>query len=945
MPINSGAYMVEDRLHTNILLQLIYSIDANAGSTELLAKCLPVFMKKLNCFLSAVYRKDGEALEEILIYPKSFKRHQIWAEVSGFLDDTVSAKTFHSPSETEIDGKFFYAYLIEGYGFLLLGKNSRLDYSFKYELRHVVDMLSRTILQIIREVELRSTQEKLREKTRLLRTIVDNLPVGVYTKDAQGRKTLANKKELEILGEASEKEVLGKKDEDFYDEVFSQTANLMDSIVLNEGLPVLNEEMEYKPGQFGIISKLPMKNDQGEVVGLLGITIDNTESRLREQQLSLLKNLINDSSDAVQVADENGRMIYVNTEASQRLGIKVDDVQNYHVSDFEPLFRTEGAWEEHIKELQKGHPLTIYSQNSNLVTKRTFPVEVSVKYVTIAGIGYVIAISRDITERRNYELKLQEAKQKAEEANQAKSLFLANMSHEIRTPLNAVIGFSQLLDDTDLDDEQHEYVSNVISSSRNLLGLINDVLDFSKIEAGKMELDPVQVSLRGIVTEVMDILLYQSQQNGNTLLLNLQPGLPAQITVDPLRLKQVLINLLGNANKFSKKGNVELQIDGGPVPETNRWRFTFYVRDTGIGISKENQSKLFRAFTQADNSTTRKFGGTGLGLIISNMIMNKMGSSIQLESEPNKGSTFFFEVEFEAELQKSPLPDAIPGISEVLLLMPNEAERGIMERILAAVQIKATCYPTVASFLEAEATAAPLWQMVFLTAADPAYDNRAHMNALLKRVTGSAVICLIVNPLGDFVTAERALRKRFNLILKLNRPFHPEAVLDKLGHAYLQQSEKSSTDSARAASPGKLRPLFSSISRRVSEKHPTIMIVEDVELNMMLATTLLSKLMPDSRLLKAYHADEALAHATAERIDLIFMDVHLPGADGVEITGRIRALDHPNADSPIVALTAGIVKEEQERCINGGMNDYITKPIKTPELTRVLRSYLRKFYM
>ncbi|MCC5934630.1 MAG: response regulator [Balneolales bacterium] len=937
--------MVEERLHTNILLQLIYSIDAHSQSTELLHKSLPVFMKKLNCFLAAVYKIEADGLREMVIYPKSVRQQAIWAELQGFLESYHQNPDLISPGETEIDGKVFYLYKIEQYGYLLLGKKTYLDYSFKYELRHVVDMLARTIRQILREVELRETQQKLREKTRLLRTVVDNLPVSVYTKDMHGRKTLANKKELEILGVETEELALGRQDSEFYDERFLQPASMMDSIVLEEGIPIMDEELEYKPGRFGIISKLPMMNERGEVIGLLGITIDNTESRLREQELSLLKNLINDSSDAVQVADEAGRMIYVNTEASQRLGISTGEVQKYHVKDFEPLFRNEGAWQQHIEELKKGRPLTIYSQNSNLVTKRTFPVEVSVKYVTIAGNGYVVAISRDITERRNYELQLQEAKQKAEAANQAKSLFLANMSHEIRTPLNAVIGFSQLLDDTDLDDEQHEYVSNVISSSRNLLGIINDVLDFSKIEAGKLELDPVQTSLRAIVTEVMDILAYQAQQSSNTLLLNLQPGLPATIIADSLRLKQVLINLLGNANKFTHRGTVELRIDGEPVKGSNRWRYSFFVHDNGIGISKENQKKLFRAFTQADNSTTRKFGGTGLGLIISNMLIQKMGGSIQLISEPDQGSTFFFHVEFEAELQKSPLPASIPGISDVLLLMKNESERAIMERILSSVQVKARGFDSVGSFMKSELPENETWQMVFLGTEDQVYGNRKELDAFSTVLPESTVVCLIVNPLSDFVKADRALRDRFPLVLKLNRPFHPDTVLEKLGHAYLQHSEKSGTESAKAENGAKMRPLFSSFKRRISERHPVILIVEDVELNMMLVTTLISKLLPEAKLLKAYNADEALGYAQAGLIDLILMDVHLPGADGVEITGQIRRLNHTNANTPIVALTAGIVKEEQQRCLNAGMNDYITKPIKTPELIRVLKSYLKKVYM
>lgn len=935
--------MADERLHTNILLQLIYSIDETSDSAALLNKCLPVFMKKLNCFLGVVYEQNGDRLTERAIYPKSIKRSAIWNDIFVFLKKYSQTKPIGAIGETKVKGKYFFVYVIQGYGFLLLGKNRSFHHAFKHELCQVVDMLARSLRQNKREVELQRTQEKLREKTRLLRDVVDNLPVSVYTKDAKGRKTLANKKELEILGVKTEAEALGKTDEEFYESRFVHIAHIMDSVVLDEGIPVLNEELEYQPGQFGIISKLPMRNDRGDIIGLLGITIDITESRIREQQLSLLRNLINDSSDGVQVSDEDGRMIYVNTEASQRLGIKADEVSKYHVRDFEPLFADEGAWQAHINELKKGLPLTIYSQNSNLVTKRTFPVEVSVKFVTIAGIGYVVAISRDITERRNYELQLQEAKQKAEAANEAKSLFLANMSHEIRTPLNAVIGFSQLLDDTDLDDEQHDYVTNVISSSRNLLGIINDVLDFSKIEAGKLELDPVQASLRSIVSEVVDILAYQIQQNNNFLLLNLQPGLPANVVVDPLRLKQVLLNLMGNANKFTSNGTIELRIDGEPVPDSSRWRFTFYVQDTGIGISEENQTKLFNAFTQADNSTTRKFGGTGLGLIISNMLMKKMGSSIQLESKPGHGSTFWFEAEFECELQKSPLPASIPGITNALVLAAHEAERRILARILETVDVRTDSHTSLQAFLETEEALAINYQIVFLTTDDPLSGKPDAIDQLLARVGSDVTVCILANPLAEVITAERTLRTRFSMVQKLNRPFYPETVIDKLGYAYMRQNQAGQS-TAGTKMQSKIRPLFSSFSRQISERHPVIMIVEDVALNMMLASTLIAKLLPEAHVLKAYQASDAMQHALAGQIDLILMDVHLPGADGVEITRMIRDLSHPNARTPIVALTAGVVKEEQERCMKAGMNDYITKPIKLPELSRILRTYLKKLY-
>ncbi len=389
-------------------------------------------------------------------------------------------------------------------------------------------------------------------------------------------------------------------------------------------------------------------------------------------------------------------------------------------------------------------------------------------------------------------IELEKAKEQAVEASESKSTFLSNMSHEIRTPLNGIIGFLDFLKQTPLSEKQQKYVDNIKLSANSLLEIINDILDFSKIEAGKLDLELIEEDIVETVHKAVRILQFHAQQKGLSLLLDIQPGIPQYARHDPIRLKQVLVNLLSNAVKFTERGEVELKMQY-TLKKERQCVYHFSVRDTGIGINREQREKLFEAFSQADPSTTRKYGGTGLGLAISNKLVKKMGSQLTVESEPGVGSVFSFSME-------------------------------------------------------------TVWT------------------------------------------------KKENHIPKVRKNLHPPAK-------------------KMAASP-------------------KILVAEDVEINMELVTNLIQEYIPNATIFKAMDGEKALKKAVTEKPDLILMDVHMPLMNGLDATRKIREHESLKKQMPIIALTAGVVKEDIEHCFKAGMDDYLTKPIRHDKFIEVLSQFL-----
>jgi PAS domain S-box-containing protein len=669
------------------------------------------------------------------------------------------------------------------------------------------------------------------------------------------------------------------------------------------------------------------------------IVRDLTETKRAEEALwherNLLRCLMDHVPDRIYFKDEQSRFVRVNRALAKHFGLK-DPGEAAGKTDFD-YFTAEHAapaLRDEQEVMANGRAIIGIEEKETWPDGRTGWVSTT-KLPLRDKDGRVVGtfgISRDISSRKRAEAELQKAKEAAEAANRAKSEFLANMSHEIRTPMNGILGMTELALGTNLTAEQHEYLQMVKSSAEALLRILNDILDFSRIEARKLHLDSVVFNLRDAVSDTVRALAFRAQQKNLELACHICREVPEFVIGDPGRLRQVLVNLVGNAVKFTEQGEVVVRVEsgecaakkeenGGPSAAPPAGTLRFSVTDTGIGISPDKLASIFQPFEQADRSTTRRYGGTGLGLAIAGQLVELMGGRLQVRSTAGAGSTFSFTVRLELPEHPPVEAEAARRVSleglRVLGVDDNATNRRILEDVLSGwrmrVSVCASAKEALAEAVRAAYTGDP-YLLVLLDAHMPEVDGFTLARQIQQTPELAGIVLVMLTSVGQTEDVVRC--RNLGIDAYLIKPIKQSDLLATL---------LSTLDASRrqARQPVEVPPLANRPLR--------VLLAEDNIINQRLGMRLLEK--RGHFVVVVNNGQEALEALKNEAFDVVLMDVQMPVMDGIEATAAIRAREKETGKHlPILAMTAHAMKGDRETCLSAGMDGYVAKPIQPREL-------------
>jgi len=795
--------------------------------------------------------------------------------------------------------------------------------------------------------EQKRTQLAVIESKKLLDEVLSAATgVSIIATDLDGTITVFNKGSEHLLGYMAE-EMVGKQtpimfhDQEEVSEICADFSSLTGIEVTGFGFYAQCADSSERERIFTFITKASkrvrvllsitsIKGSDGNTIGYLGISIDVTQKEAIQRELALEKALliafIENAPASVAMVDNDMKFLIASRTWIKDYTQIEGNIRGMSYYDLFPnLSKERKTVHKQVLSgltVKKEEDVYINSKNNEL---HHIAWEMTPWFTADQSIGGMMIFTHDISASVQHRQELTAAKLRADIANFAKSEFLANMSHEIRTPLNGVIGFTDLVLKTQLNSTQHQYLKIVQQSANALLGIINDILDFSKIEAGKFELDIDKCDLYDLAWQASDITNYQIHTKNLEMLLNLQPALPRFIWADAMRLKQVLINLLGNAAKFTAEGEIELKIESLHSEENNHL-LRFSVRDTGIGIAKTKQVKIFEAFSQEDSSTTKKYGGTGLGLPISNKLLNMMDSQLQLVSEPGKGSTFYFDVNLRSEQGNQIELMEMESINKVLIVDDNDNNRQILTNMLALKNISSS-------------HAKNGFEALHLLADGQVYDAVLldyHMEYMDGLETAAKIRENFPSEAGEIPLILMHSSSDDGTIIKASNDLHIHNRLlkpIKMNDLYLALTRIRTREEPHQNRQHSTFPVA-----RESQAYK-FLIIEDNEVNRFLTRSLLEKINSKNVIKEAENGVLGARLFQNEAFDLVFMDIQMPEMNGYECARKIRSQEK-GTRVPIIALTAANVMGEREKSIEAGMDDFITKPVLKQNIAEILDKWL-----
>jgi PAS domain S-box-containing protein len=773
--------------------------------------------------------------------------------------------------------------------------------------------------------------DELRHSEARYRSLVESLPLNVFRKDGDGRLVYANQNYQNEI-HMSWEQLKGKTDYDLFPPHLAQKYRRDDAIVTASRKVFEDVEEHRQPNGETIyvqVLKSPVYDAHGAVVGIQGMFWDVSAKRRAEEALrasdARFRSLVRSNVMGILVVHEDGSISEANDAFLELVGYTREDLEAGRLR-WDLLTASEHAARDQFGIEQLKSTGTSAPWEKDLIRKDGRRIPVLNGIATLKGSrDRCLCFVVDLSIQKEAEAQLKAAKEAADQANRAKSAFVANMSHEIRTPMNAILGMTELVLDTQLAADQRENLMIVQESGEALLSLINNILDFSKIEAGKLDIEEVEFGLRDSVAGILKSLAVSAHKRGIEIVLRVDPSVPDRLIGDPTRLRQVLVNLVGNAIKFTEKGDVVVRVSIDSR-DSESLQLHLMVSDTGIGIPADKRESVFLPFEQVDSSRARKYGGTGLGLAICIKLVKLIGGRIWFEDNPRGGTTFHATGCFRigAGVLTNGLGRGRVDLrgAKILVVDDNAASRAALEECLRVWGMLPTAVADASSalrlFEEMPASEAP-FAIALVDAHMPGFDGFALVDQIKRRTPASVVSFVMllhsVNRANDLVRCEQVGAAGY-----LIKPIDHSDLFDTLV-GLLDQDDTTNVVIQESEA----------IERQYRVTGLQILLAEDSPFNQKLALGVLGKRGHQVHI--ANNGHEAVALAATREFDLIFMDIQMPRMDGLEATKRIRDVEQGNGRHiPIVAMTAQAMKGMRERCLSVGMDDYLVKPVRAREI-------------